>query len=282
MITYEEFKEKYLGGSWGYPNDNYYKGECLSVCKLYVKEVFGINPPASGSGSAYGYWENFPNPLGDIFEKVVNTPELIPGTGWIVIWKPWAFNQWGHIAIVDIGSTKSILVNSAQNWTSKTYQIERNKYTNVIGYLKPKGVIIGDSMTEEQKRILEFLTGKTEGDVREAFGYLADKAKHNEQMATLSQKIIELDKFTKGLQEKIDILGSEVSASNEIIDKWQQEAKTAKEQAGSAIAQIQTANEDKNKYRRLYEGLLDKTANKLSVLDLLKLVIKKLSIKKQK
>lgn len=90
---------------------------------------------------------------------------------------------------------------------------------------------------------------------------------------------MELDKFTKSLQEKIDILDSEVTASNEIILKWQQEAKTAKEQAGNAIAQIQSANEKKNKYRRLYEGLLDKTADKLSITELLKEIINRLKQK---
>lgn len=124
-------------------------------------------------------------------------------------------------------------------------------------------------MTDEQKRILDFLAGKTEGDVREAFGYLSDKAKHDEQMATLSQKVLELDKFTKSLQEKIDILTSEVTSSNEIITKWQDEAKIAKEQAGNAVAQIQQANEEKNKYRRLYEGLLDKTVDKVTSIELI-------------
>ena len=135
------------------------------------------------------------------------------------------------------------------------------------------------TISQEEENILKFLKGKTEGDVREAFGYLGDKAKHDEQMATLSQKVLELDKFTKTLQEKIDILGSEVTASNEIILKWQNEAQSAKEQVSKAIAQINSANEEKNKYRRLYEGLLATTPDKMTIIQLFKLIIKKLQNK---
>lgn len=139
-----------------------------------------------------------------------------------------------------------------------------------------------EDMTEEQKNILRFLEGKSEGDVREAFGYLADKSKHDEQMATLSQKVLQLDSVTKKLEEKINILGSEVSASNEVIIKWQQEAKTAKEQASSATVQMETITEDRNKYRRLYEKLLGETIDKLTVGQLLVELISKIknSIKK--
>jgi hypothetical protein len=44
-----------------------------------------------------------------------------------------------------------------------------------------------------QKRILEFLTGKTEGEVREAFGALQDLPSKNEQILTLTNKVHELE-----------------------------------------------------------------------------------------
>lgn len=139
-----------------------------------------------------------------------------------------------------------------------------------------------DNMTEEQKNILKFLEGKTEGDVREAFGYLADRAKNNEQMATLSQKVLDLDSVTKKLEEKIQILGSEVSASNKIIEDWQNQANSAKEQASKATEQINAITEDRNNYRRLYEKLLGKTIEKLTVGELLVELINKIknSLKK--
>lgn len=198
-MTLDDFLNKYLGQSKGYPDDSQYKGECLSAVKLYIKECFGILPPPSGTNSAYGYWSNFPNPLGEKFEKVLNTDELIPEKGWIAIWKPWEANQYGHIAIVADGSTTSILKNYAQNWTSKTFQLESNRYTNVIGFFKPKETNI---MTEEEKRILAFINEKklTEGQIREAVGYLLDGtvARQNEEIAglkaTISEQYKEMDR----------------------------------------------------------------------------------------
>lgn len=131
-------------------------------------------------------------------------------------------------------------------------------------------------ITDEQKRILEFLSGKTEGDVRQAFGALNDLQEKDKQIATLSQKVIELDNFTRKLEEKIDILSSEVTSSNKIISDWQEQAKTAKEQAGNAIAQITQANEEKNKYRRLYETQLDKSVEKMTVREIWTLLINKI------
>ena len=277
MKTLEQFLSDYLGKSKGYP-DGKYVGECLSIVKIYIKECFGINPPASGTNSAYGYWSNFPNPLGEVFEKVGNTDTLIPEKGWIVIWKPWASNPHGHISIVADGSTTGTLKNWAQNWTSRTFQLESNRYTNIIGFLKPKSII--NDMTDEQKRILDFLNGKSEGDVREAFGALNEKPNKDAQIATLSQKVLELDDITKKLQEQIDILTSEVKSNNEIILDWQSKFQTANEQVSNATEQLTTITEDRNKYRRLYENLLSNTVDKMSAIELIKLGLIKLLGKK--
>ena len=269
----DSFVSKYLGQSKGYPDDSLYKGECLSICKLFIKEVFGISPPPSGTNSAYGYWSNFPNPLGEVFEKVLNTDDLIPQKGWIAIWQPWSSNPYGHISIVADGSTTGTLKNWAQNWTSRTFQLESNRYTNIIGFLKPKSII--NDMTDEQKRILDFLNGKSEGDVREAFGALNEKPNKDAQIATLSQKVLELDDITKKLQEQIDILTSEVKSNNEIILDWQSKFQTANEQVSNATEQLTTITEDRNNYRRLYENLLSNTVDTMSALELIKLLGKK-------
>lgn len=279
MKTLEQFLLDYLGKSKGYPTDKEYLGECLSIAKIYIKECFGIEPPPSGTNSAYGYWSNFPNPLGEKFEKVLNTDDLIPEKGWIAIWKPWASNHSGHIAIVADGCTTGTLKNWAQNWTSKIFQLESNRYTNVVGFLKPKS-IIQDMISDEQKRILDFLNGKTEGDVREAFGALADLPNKDAQIATLSQKVLELDNVTKKLQEQIDILTSEVKSNNEIIMDWQSKFQTANEQVSKATEQLNTITDDRNKYRRLYENLLSTTVDKISAIELIKLGFLKLLGKK--
>jgi len=57
-----------------------------------------------------------------------------------------------------------------------------------------KSIINVMEITEEQKRILDFLAGKSEGDVREAFGYLNDKPKIDEQILRLTNKVSDLEK----------------------------------------------------------------------------------------
>ena len=236
-MTLDEFLNKYLGQSNGYP-EGQYVGECLSIVKLYIKECFGILPPPSGTNSAYGYWSNFPNPLGDVFEKVLNTDELIPEKGWIAIWKPWSANQYGHIAIVADGSTTSILKNYAQNWTSKTFQLESNRYTNVIGFLKPKESIIQD-MTDEQKRILDFIIERklTEGQIRQAADWLRDNTVANLETqitglkTTISDQYKEMDK--KNLEygkllEDFNILMAKYQALEESTLNKQTEDESAK------------------------------------------------------
>ncbi len=225
MKTLEKFISDYLGKSKGYPDDNQYFGECLSIVKLYIKECFGIDPPPSGTNSAYGYWTNFPSPLGTKFEKVVNTDTLVPEEGWIAIWQPWASNQYGHIAIVAKGSTTGTLKNYAQNWTSRTFQLESNRYTNVVGFLKPKQLPVEENMNEQEKLMLDFIRVNqiTEGQLREGYGYVKDGT-----VANQSKEIEALKKLSQDLAERVAVLESEnkdqlkaINEKNKLINELQ-------------------------------------------------------------
>lgn len=264
----DSFVSKYLGQSKGYPDDSLYKGECLSICKLFIKEVFGISPPPSGTNSAYGYWSNFPNPLGAVFEKVENTNTLIPEKGWIVIWKPWGTNKYGHIAIVADGCTKTILKNWAQNWTSKTFQLESNKYTNVIGYLKPKSII--EDMTDNEKILLGLINenGLSEGDIR----WLVD-LKKNQTVPNLEKKVSDLESSLKDLTSRLEILESENKANNDLILSYQSTITSAKNELEEKSKEIQI-------WKSRYENKLKETPDKLSAFELIKLGLIKLLFKK--
>jgi surface antigen len=273
-MTYQEFVKKYLGK--GIDWDKKYGNQCVDVYRQYCHELgFKQSPPVVG---AKDIWDTY---LKSDWDRVTNTPDGVPLQGDVIIWGD-KVGKYGHVGICD-SANKSSFISIDQNWpddggTGVLKQV-KHTYTGVLGWLRSKiepVTISQPDMTDEQKRILDFIGTRTEGDVREAFGYLNDKAKHNEQMATLSQKVLELDRFTKELQEKIDVLDSEVTASNEIILKWQSEAQSAKEEARKATAQIQQANEEKNKYRRLYEGLLNTTVEKTSIKDLLTVIINRL------
>lgn len=240
-MTLQQFLDTFLGGSWGYPDVNHFKGECLSICKIYIKECFGIEPPASGSGSAYGYWSNFPNPLGEKFEKVLNTDDLIPEKGWIAIWKPWASNPYGHIAIVADGCTTGTLKNYAQNWTSRTFQLESNRYTNVIGFLKPKSII--NDMTEEQKRVLELLEnykitaghGNLEGAINTLIGNVTELRNATESIENFKKDIETLKANINSLNSKYSELEAKFITNQKELDKLENDKKELNDKISNMV-----------------------------------------------
>lgn len=143
-MNLNEFVAKYEGQTVGYP-DGSYVGECLSIVKRYILECFNLNPPPSGSGSAYGYWSNFPDPLGEVFKKVENTVDGVPKRGDIVIWQPWSTNQYGHIDIF-LDGNEFWFNGFDQNWGGRHAHKVTHDYKNVVGWLTPKGIMY----TEEE------------------------------------------------------------------------------------------------------------------------------------
>jgi len=248
MKTLEQFLSDYLGKSKGYP-DGKYVGECLSIVKIYIKECFGINPPASGSGSAYGYWSNFPNPLGEVFEKVLNTDDLIPEKGWIAIWQPWSSNPYGHISIVADGSTKSLCKNWAQNWTSRTFQLESNRYTNIIGFLKPKSII--NDMTDNEKLLLGLINdnGITEGDIR----WVID-LKAKQTVPKLEKKVSDLETEISEIKQQLGELTEKYNNNEKELKNCQSSLKTANQTIENISAELETANKEKTNYKSWYES----------------------------
>ena len=292
MKSLEQFLSDYLGKSKGYP-DGQYVGECLSIVKLYIKECFGINPPPSGTNSAYGYWSNFPSPLGTVFEKIENNPDLIPQKGWIAIWQPWASNQWGHISIVADGSTKSLCKNWAQNWTSRTFQLESNRYTNIIGFLKPKSII--NDMTDEQKKVLDKIESykvsanhsSLEGAIDTLIGNVTELRNATESIENFKKDIETLKANIKTLNSKYSELEAKFIENQKLANDYQTQLTTANEEINKLNEMISNITEEKNTWQTRYNNknsqfnseleikANDIIANK-SISDLIKLLINKI------
>ena len=248
MKTLEQFLSDYLGKSKGYPEGSFV-GECLSIVKIYIKECFGISPPPSGTNSAYGYWSKFPNPLGEVFEKVLNTDDLIPEKGWIGIMKPWDGNPYGHIFIVADGSTKTICKNWAQNWTSRTFQLESNRYTNIIGFLKPKSII--NDMTDNEKLLLGLINdnGITEGDIR----WVID-LKAKQTVPKLEKKVSDLETEISEIKQQLGELTEKYNNNEKELKNCQSSLKTANQTIENISAELETANKEKTNYKSWYES----------------------------
>jgi len=136
-MTLQQFIDKYNGKKVG-DLTGAYVGECLSLTKRYIHEVFGITPPPSGAGAAYGYWTNFPYPLGTVFYKVPNTPSEIPLPGDVVIWGKSTSLPYGHIGTI-VSADVSSFVSFDQNWpTGQVSKLVKHDYKGVVGFLRPK------------------------------------------------------------------------------------------------------------------------------------------------
>ncbi|MFZ2882444.1 MAG: N-acetylmuramoyl-L-alanine amidase [Candidatus Moraniibacteriota bacterium] len=132
-------------------------------------------------------------------------------------------------------------------------------------------------MTNEQQNILNFLATQNanEGKVREAFGALADLPSKVEQIGILTEKVEALEKSTKTLGEKVGQLEADIATNTKTKEEYQSEIDTANEQARNATEQLGVVTDDRNKYRRLYEGYNDLTGWGLIKLGFQKLTVKK-------
>lgn len=282
-MTFDEFINKYDGKKIDY--DGFHDGQCVDLYRQYVKEVleFPQSPPVEG---AKDVWDTY---LKDKYTRVANTPDGIPDKGDIVIWNSGA-GTYGHIAIFIEGTTGSFK-SFDQNWPAgSSCHIQRHYYSNVLGWLKP--VKREDNMiTDEQKRILKFLQEQnaTEGDVRAGIGYVRDKTveRLETDVKSLKTQVNDLIKRTSEQDLSIKELSQKLKEAQQSIDNYQTDLKTANSKITRLEKQIETKEQElvaskevANKYQRLYKEALDKSAEKLTSWELLKLFVKKISWKK--
>jgi len=227
MISLDEFIQKYKGKTVCYPEGKYC-GQCLSLVKWYIKEVFGIDPPASGCNGARCYWSIFPSPLDSIFEKVPNRPDLVPKKGWVAVWDGSVGSGAGHIGIVaDDKATKSTFNSFDSNWGSKTAQIVTHNYNNVYGFLVPKGNNMSDMYNGYDLSNRESMKVAVDILVRVQKGEFVEKSKLDElvkiKTAELSSKISDYEKQIKILNTQIETLKKDIASLNDELEKCSQE-----------------------------------------------------------
>ena len=226
-MSLDEFIQKYKGKTVCYPEGKYC-GQCLSLVKWYIKEVFGIDPPASGCNGARCYWSIFPSPLDSIFEKVPNRPDLVPKKGWVAVWDGNVGGGAGHIGIVaDDKATKSTFNSFDSNWGSKTAQIVTHNYNNVYGFLVPKGNNMSDMYNGYDLSNRESMKVAVDVLVRVQKGEFVEKSKLDElvkiKTAELSSKISDYEKQIKILNTQIETLKKDVASLNDELEKCSQE-----------------------------------------------------------
>lgn len=259
-MTFDEFINKYDGKKIDY--DGFHDGQCVDLYRQYVKEVleFPQSQPVEG---AKDVWDTY---LKDKYTRVANTPDGIPDKGDIVIWNSGA-GTYGHIAIFIEGTTGSFK-SFDQNWpVGSPCHIQGHYYSNVLGWLKP--IKQEDNMTDEQKRILDFIGNRSEGDVREAFGALVD-------IQNLKEKVVALEKLSDDLKNRVGELEDKLSENEVSIADYQKQVITANKLIAKQKEEIEALTKERADYKKWYETALNKAADKLTSWELLQLLIKKL------
>lgn len=141
-----------------------------------------------------------------------------------------------------------------------------------------------DELTQQEENILRFLREQEadEGKVREAFGALTDKIALQAQIQTLNEKITGLEASQESLQKQIDDLSSKLLEDQKTLSDWQSDLLIAKNELENVLEQNILVDEERKKYKRLYENALEKFPSDYSWKDLFNLFIKKLKTYERK
>lgn len=135
-----------------------------------------------------------------------------------------------------------------------------------------------DNLTDSEENILQFLREQNadEGKVREAFGALTDKIALQSQIQTLGEKITDLETSHNDLQKQVDDLSLKLSEEEKSGAYWQSEAITAKKDLENELEENALIDEERKRYKRLYEEALTKFPSQYTWKDIYLLIIKKL------
>ncbi len=135
-----------------------------------------------------------------------------------------------------------------------------------------------NDLSSSEENILQFLREQNadEGKVREAFGSLTDKIALQGQVQTLQEKITGLEASQIDLQKQIDDLASKLLAEQKSEADWQRELMTARNSLENELEQNALIDEERKRYKRLYEEALGKFPSQYTWKDLFNLFVKKL------
>lgn len=230
-MTFEEFFNKY-NGKFVDRYDLSAKYQCVDLFLAYIDEVLGLGSMIPlGIASAYQIWKL--NKLEPYFDFIANTPDAIPQKGDIVIWGS-SYGPAGHVAIATgEGNLNWFKAFSQNDPLGTNSHVVVYSYNHVLGWLRRKGIT--NSETNDMQDVLN--------------KYFNQVVNVDYVIQFLNDRKEEIGRLNKAISEKDEL----ISTMTADLLKFQDQVKTASEQAEKYKLEAQKKEELRQKWYSLYE-----------------------------
>lgn len=167
-MTFDDFIAKQTGKPVDF--DGVYPNQCMDLMHQYVYDVLGLTDRRLlAHPSAYQVFTDFNET--DYFEKIANTPTGVPQKGDIVLFNKTSSNPYGHVCVFVSGDENAFKSFDANFPTGSLPHIQDHKYTNCLGWLRPKKDIESDTIAVKKSDFEQLVGKSSEYDKFVAGGY---------------------------------------------------------------------------------------------------------------
>lgn len=252
--------------------DGRYGNQCMDLYRHYVKWL-GIPKQSMPVTGAADVWDTY---LTEYFDRIVNTPELVPEPGDIVIWKRAAGLPFGHIAVFVSGDVNQF-TSFDQNWPVEgftnragdfigtgTPHLQKHSYNNVLGVLRPKKEVI--VMPPDNNEYGDTVYKSTQYDEVVKGIYGADKDPRQTPSGELLATVNGFKSQATTLRNENAELKAEVENRTEQVSRIREESARNEALYKDATIALKRANDDLAVLRASYESRLEEAQQSINSL----------------
>jgi len=141
-MTLREIADEWFDKTVPYPTPD--PDKLQGQCVQFIRYLLGAHYKAPqwekqiGAADFWSGYDSDPN-MRNHFDKIPNSPDLIPLEGDVCIWNKNKGGGFGHIAVVyGKEQTVKMLTTLEQNWKPLKVSVVTHNYNDVIGFLRAK------------------------------------------------------------------------------------------------------------------------------------------------
>jgi len=218
--------------------------QCFDLAYAWIFSL-GIPKATIQNGSAFEIYTKADNYTREYFEVIPNKLKTIPQGGDLVVWSN-KYGKYGHVAIVIEATQTRMKVFEQNNPLGTNAHIQERTYTNVLGFLRPKNVVV-PKVPQWLSTLLQErgLTIDNEGDIRALF----DRAKkYDDEVSGLREQV-------KSANEELANKALELSITVEKLGKEERKANELQEQLNKTRGERDKAVWENDKTKIMVETL---------------------------